>query len=509
MAIETSNDNICINQIIEQKKENFIIEEDSIIPDIKPDILSTIDVSGTVCLHRKEILDKKIKIEGCINTYIIYISDDEKGNIRSINTNIDFVKVIDVEKANSEMILETNVDLKNIECRVINGRKINIKAILDLEFKISSNKDIDIIDDVNLKDIQKLNKKLRISSLIGKGETKVYAKDTVTINNIDNLAEIMKVDARIINKDIRISYNKVLAKADMNIKILYLTEDNRVNTIEAIIPVMGFIDIENISENDICDIQYEIKNLMIKPNNVEEHSIYIESEIQLYCRVYKIEEINLIQDLYSPSTNLKFVQKQIRVMQPKITTQKTESIRENVEISDLYGKKIYDVSVKVEILKQILLKSKVLYEGEILLDFIYESLNNNIIDTKKVKIPFNFNLDFEGVDDNFNIKTEVEISMQDFVVTSDNNIDVKIDLNLTISAFKATYINIIDEINEEENSLLNYCSMVIYFTKSGDTLWKIAKNFGSTIEEIVRVNGIEENTELNIGKQLFIPRYSG
>ena len=51
--------------------------------------------------------------------------------------------------------------------------------------------------------------------------------------------------------------------------------------------------------------------------------------------------------------------------------------------------------------------------------------------------------------------------------------------------------------------------MVVYFVKSGDSLWKVAKKFGSTVEEIARVNGIEELDRINVGKQLFIPRFNG
>ena len=50
--------------------------------------------------------------------------------------------------------------------------------------------------------------------------------------------------------------------------------------------------------------------------------------------------------------------------------------------------------------------------------------------------------------------------------------------------------------------------MVIYFVKPGDTLWKIAKKFGSTVEDIARVNGIENVNMLQVARQLYIPRYS-
>ena len=49
--------------------------------------------------------------------------------------------------------------------------------------------------------------------------------------------------------------------------------------------------------------------------------------------------------------------------------------------------------------------------------------------------------------------------------------------------------------------------MVIYFVKPGDTIWKIAKKFKSTIDDIVRVNGIEDPDKIYPGQQLYIPKY--
>ena len=53
---------------------------------------------------------------------------------------------------------------------------------------------------------------------------------------------------------------------------MYLTEDNRINCVEKNIPVMGFIDIQNISEENFCDVKYTTKNIIIRPNDMEEHS---------------------------------------------------------------------------------------------------------------------------------------------------------------------------------------------------------------------------------------------
>lgn len=509
MAVETTKDSLCINQIIEQKNESVVVEGDSIIPDIKPDILSAVSTVGTVCIYKKEILEGKVRIDGSIDTYIMYLADDENGSIRSINTNVDFTQMIDMPKASADMMLETDVMLKNIECRVINGRKVNVKASLDISAKVSANENVDIINSVKMKNIQMLNTDFNINSLIGSGSTKVYAKDTIKIDNIDNLAEVMKAEINIIDKDTKISYNKVLAKSDMSVKILYLTEDNRINSVQSTIPVMGFIDIQDIAEDNICDVKYEVRNMLVKPNSAEDHSVYIEVEMEIFCKVYQNQELKLIQDLYCPNKNVTFTQRQIKVMQKKDIVQNTYNIREKQQIAELQGRKILDVGVSTEIQKQTLLTDRILYEGEVSLNFIYDSTRGSGIDTKQIKMPFTFNVDFAGVNQNSKVDTMLEVGMQDFIVTADDMVDIKIDLNFVTSMSRNAEINIIDDIKEDESRNVVTYSMIVYFTKSGDSLWKIAKKFGSTVEEIARVNGIENVDKLNVGQQLFIPRYNG
>lgn len=506
MSVTTSKETLCINQVIGQKTDTAMVEEDFVVPDIKPDILNTIRTNGTVCIYKKEVLDGKVKLEGCINTYIMYLADDEQSSIRSLNTTLEFSKTIDFDKVKEGMILEDKVILKSIECRVLNGRKINIKAIMDIELKVMSNEEVEFVKEVEeLKDIQLLNENININSLLGTGITKVYAKDTIVIDNIDNLAEIMKVDINIINKEIKVSYNKVLVKADACVKIIYLTEDNRICSTSQLIPVMGFIDMQDVTDENVCDINYEIRNLIVKPNNVEEHSIYIEAELEARCNVYETKQIDLIQDLYSPTVNLSYKQKQINAISQKNIIKDIYSIREKQFIPEIGSHKIYDVDIKTNIIKQSVLNNKIIYEGEIELNFLFQSNDSINMDTKNIVLPFNYNLDCQNIAPSSQVETNIDIVLSDFAVMPDGSIDIKIDLELNANISNNKIINVIEQIDIDENRTNERFSLVIYFVKSGDTLWNIAKKFQSTIENIVNINGIEDKNKINVGQQLFIP----
>lgn len=508
MRLDVTKESFVLNKIVGQKSEIVVVEGDMIVPDIKPDILNTINTTGSVCIYKKEVLDGKIRMDGDVNVYVVYLADNDEMATRSLNTSIDFTQVLDFEGCSPEMSLDENVNVKSIECKILNGRKINVKATLEFNMKVYSNEDIEVISKVNnLNDIQSLEENLNINSLVGEGCSKAYAKDTIVIDNIDNLAEILKVDLAILNKDIKISYNKVLGKADISVKMMYLTEDNKIRVVESKIPVMGFVDIENIEENNLCDMKYKLKNIVVKPNSVEEHSIYVEIEVELYCRVYENKDVKIIQDLYSPSECLNFNQRCVNTMSNKCCLKDMCSIKETVMVPEINGNELYDVTVRPIINNKNVSNSKVMFEGEVELNFIFASMNSAGIDVKQMKLPFNFNVDSRNINTDMDIDTEIEVVNQDFVITADGGIESRIDLGFSLNMSNTVPIKIIDEVNIDETRNKQIYSMVIYFVKEGDTLWKIAKQFGSTISDIARVNNIEDVNNIQIGQQLFIPKY--
>lgn len=508
MLVDTVKENLCVNQIVGQKTDVVIVDGDIIIPDIKPDILNAVNTSGNVCIYKKEVLDGRIRIDGTINANIIYVSDAQESEIRGINTNLDFTQTIEMDSCRENMDLDENVIIKSIESKVVNERKVNLKAVLEIKTRVYVNQNVEIINRVNdIPDVQMLNNDLNINSLLGTGITKAFAKDTVSIDNIDNLAEILKTDIAIVNKDTKVSYNKVLAKADLDVKILYVTEDGRINLANGLIPLMGFIDIQNISEDNLCDTGYELKNLIVKPNTVEEHSVYVEAEIELICRVYEDKKINIIQDLYSPSCDLDFNKREIKTMMGKKNVKDICNIREKIEMSEIGENKLYDVCVFPNITNQENMENRILFEGEIELNFLFASNSMMGLESRVETVPFSHMVDTQAVNSKSDVEYQIDIPMQDFIVMPDGTIETKIDLEFHIRISKGEEINIINEITLEESRSRNIYSMVIYFVKPGDTLWNIAKMFRSTVEDIAKVNNIEDENRIYVGQQLYIPKY--
>ncbi len=390
MVLDTKKEKFCVKQSIIEKELAVQVSEDIIIPDTKPDIISAVNSCGNVCVYKKDILDGKIRLDGSINVYVMYIPDAENNCVHSINSNLDFTELIDIEQARQGMNSTEKITIKSIECKVLNGRKVNISVLLNIKTKLYTNDEINIIGEVtNCPDAQFLNKSTNVITLIGSGSNKLYAKENLKIDEIDNLMEVLKVNFNIVNAETKISYNKVLIKADLDVNVLYLTDDNRINCVKSTIPIMGFIDIQNVNEDNVCNVDYTIQNILIKQNSVEEHSIYVEVQLEAICMAYKLEQVNIIQDLYSPKYNINFTSKRLNVVSNKRTLKNECQINETLNIPELGNGRLYNVDITPNILSANLANGKIIYNGDIELNFLFEANNVINFDSRSLRVEFN------------------------------------------------------------------------------------------------------------------------
>ncbi len=400
-----------------------------------------------------------------------------------------------------------NLSIENMECKILNGRKLNVKVNLKANICIYLNAEKRLLKSINnAKNIQMISSKIEVNSLKGKGETIAVAKDTISID--DNLVDILDSNIFIRNKDLKISYNKVLSKADVIVEIMYLDDNEQINTITSQIPVMGFIDINEISENEICSTTYEMRNINIKPENMDEHAISVEIEFLISCNAYENKDINLIQDLYSPEEDITLNDENICIMRDKNVVESRYQSKNKINIPEIKNGRIYSVKIIPIINKQSITNDTVSYSGELVINVLFESSITNRLEIKSERAAFSYDVSNSNITKETSITTNVEVENKDFVCMQDNTVEVNADIVFSMDMYNKKNINIVNDVKIEPISNNNSRnSLVVYFVKEGDTLWKIAKKFKSTIDEIAQINNIEDVNNLKIGSQLFIPKY--
>ena len=121
-------------------------------------------------------------------------------------------------------------------------------------------------------------------------------------------------------------------------------------------------------------------------------------------------------------------------------------------------------------------------------------------------IPFSQLIEVENMTENARIELEGGIEQLSAILIDGSSIEIKAVLNLNLIAFAKENLQKIEEVVEEELDFaqLQQCPGIIgYIVKDKDSMWKIAKENHTTVENILETN--EHNgQDLKVGEKLLI-----
>ncbi|MBR2289236.1 MAG: DUF3794 domain-containing protein [Clostridia bacterium] len=330
------------------KTREIELKQDLIVPDSKQDIFQIKETNFYHYLSKIEILNGKIKVNGNLDCYISYLSSSEE--TACLQTNFAFEDGFEDDMILETMNLQYNIQVLKQEVKVLNERKISIEATLKIEYQVFGTDSIEVFNDFDQSlELEVNSQKLNISSLVGVNTGLASLKEEIKLESTDIVSDILKVETTIMNKEVKISFNKVLAKADLAVGIKYLTQDGRVCEVEEKFPMMCFINVENVKEEDTCQNDYQVRNILLDFSNSEENAITVQMEYEIVCKAFENREQEVACDVYSLKYDMDIVSKEIEIEDEKAeggirTIQVVQEINKKGDLQDNgYSMVVYSV----------------------------------------------------------------------------------------------------------------------------------------------------------------------
>ena len=121
------------------------------------------------------------------------------------------------------------------------------------------------------------------------------------------------------------------------------------------------------------------------------------------------------------------------------------------------------------------------------------------------EVPFTTVIDLKGTNKDMDVVSKVQIESIDSTIEA-NTIGIRITLSAWAKvSYKVNKEWIVDVVESENGRLESKASVTIYSVDKGDTLWNLAKKYNTTIEELVKINDIENPDVIIVGQKLIIP----
>ncbi len=511
MNLETNNEIIRLCEVVSKEKRNKILEGDMIVPDIKPDILSVSNVDADIFLTKKEISEGRLLIEGVADATAIYVAEDQNGSIKSLNNVFSFSEVFEIEKLNSESIVDVNTKKESIEYKVINGRKIAVKIPIVLGVSVKNCLEYNIVKDVvDDRTVEIQREEIEVQSLLDSQVQNIELNEIINLfEENKSIAEILKANLDIKNIDYKTSYNKILAKADAVVRIIYISDSEvpSIETFEATVPVMGYINSDNLDEKSKIELQFNIKSFALRPiyQDLKSRSFSIESEIEVRADVYQTKKVEIISDIYDPDANVNLQTQIISITKSLIDANENIEITQRLMIPELENIKILSINVEPIITNKNILEGKIALEGNGEFNVLYYNEQKKIIESKKLDLPYQQVLKIPELKSNMEVDITLGVKELEYRKIDSNELQIKVIFDANVVAEEIKIIQGITQIDVQEISNEKRPSVIIYYVKPGDTLWNIAKKYRTTISELREYNEIKDDM-IYPNQQLIIPK---
>ncbi len=511
MAINTISKALKLNNISINENVSKWIEQDIIVPDTKPDAIKIVNVTVTPYVNNIESMQDKIKVSGNINYFIIYKVDDQVFGTRGLFTSYPYSEIIEVKGATEEMIVNIKPVCKNVIFSLPNERKISVKSEIIFKTRLKKIENVDLINrfEVDNKIECKMCKNSFCNIMQDKKSIIASKEEFMLPKEAEDFYELLNVDAKIINTEYKESYNKVMIKGDIDIKMIYLAENQSENVkkVNYTLPFSAMVELENINDNSKFEINYIMQefNLKLNPEITSTKTMTAEYQIEVNVVMFEEEEVEYIEDFYSQSRELNFDLLNVKGVRKTVNLNKNIELKESIANALLENSKLIDYRLDTSYIVPVVLQNNIKLEGEAKVTLLIQDLNNLELDSKTLDIIVNESYDLDNIANKNNIF--VDISQERINITqSGQDLDIRIQLEVNTRVEEVKDINVISNIIDDDLDLTGLDSINIYIVKPGDTLWNIAKKYKTSVDKIVKTNDIIDPDAISVGQKILVIR---
>lgn len=485
--------------LIYDEIQEIPVDSDLTLPDYCLDIGKILKCQVTVEILSRNISGDNLTFDG---NYILelFYSDLEKNTIRCFKTDVPFSKKINIKKSCDFCVSTFKIKRDYVNCRAISPRRIDVHGAVSLNVKVFGLKNVEITNDISSDEIKQQKLDVSFSQLSSILQHQINLNETLEMGSEKSTPELI-IKSNISMDDINYEINneKINLKSKVNLKIIYINdiETGNLDSIEYEIPINETIDAPGIMDDNsiitIPEIIFHDEKISFDESENLSNLISENAKIMITIFSFQKDETKIIKDAYSTEyeTDLSYdsinFKNFLKSFSEYITHKEVINHKENnfFKILD-----VWHTSVSSNLVEK---DSNVEIEGKINLCLL-------AIDPNFVPFYFEQEINFsKKIDDNFDLN-KIDFNIFSNVlkienkILDNNSVEIKINLCLKINIFENNKQKIVSSIISDENNKKprdQNTALTIYYASAGESIWDIAKHYGTTLEQIQNENEID------------------
>ena len=517
MSVELIKKPITLDEMTQKESAQVIKERDLIVPDGKPDMQSVVQLDGEVCIDQIDVTQDRVMYKGRINVCILYRTVGNTKCIYTMKGSIPIEDFMMVDGIDKDQRVDFDYCIEHMSYNILNERKINVKAIMEMTVTATGCKETSVITDVHTEgQVETKEDEIEIVSLCNEKEDKQIVKQDLTVTaNKPCIGEILKTFVQIQDEQIKRTDSELKYNGMLEVVTMYkVAGDDDIQIISHRIPFEGTIDSPQEDEEMYwdCSLTAEPSYAQVATDyDGEDRIIECEFIVTAKYKTYNKASYDTVSDLYCPGKNISTKEKKLDYMnlkdKVKLEIPKKEAIAITDEMPD--DVEVFSVEVKPTVEDKHIENGKVMLDGilECKLLLLSKNEDQNDVQTMVNMVPFTQTVDIDKEPEKSIIMPCVKAKDVKVYAQTRREIVIEYLLECMVEVFEQCTLNVLEEVDIDDMSkeeLDAYPSMTVYQVKKGDNLWNLAKRFNTTVKDIEQLNDLDASDALREGQKIII-----
>ncbi len=514
MDIKLNKEEIAATEVIYDGTQEQSVELDYVLPDYCPEIFKIVKCMTTPRILTYSVNGDKLIYELSVCIKVLYCAEGKNG-IQVIDQKLTYTKSVDLGKSvtNPKVTICPRTDYFN--CRAVNQRRIDCRGAVTIKIKVTDLCKKEVISDAFGMDIQLKKTPVTYPT------NKLYTTKRFTVTEEFDLGlskpaieNLLRSDAIIASSDKKVIANKLVAKGEVYINMLYTCIKDNADGVEAMqftLPFSQIIDLEGIDERFDTTVDTEVLSCELEPHtDMDGNNKIIECTVVMLisCHAHRVSTIELVMDEYSTSYTSSSSKSDIKVELPPQNINLSYVVKAALEHSDGGLDCIYDVwcSVPQFTVKPDPENEQLIINGTVVYTVMARNNEGSAVVLEKEE-PFSIAIQLDGVTESTAADLKINPVSCSYNMASDNTVEAKAELRIMGTILNSMLVPIVTDIAVNEDEPVKRdgdYALKLYFTNENEDLWEIAKKYGTSVAAIMEENEIDNDIIQNAG-MILIP----
>ncbi len=501
--MELIRKNIHMNRQKGSAVSQITLDDDVIVPDTFDDVARILLDNGEVQIESSRIQGEKVLVKGTLVFHVLYRR--EGGGLQALSGEIPFEEAINVPDLEEHDETQTGWTLEDLSTGLINSRKLSVKAVVTLEVRAESLCDAEAAVDIETDDqkAEVLKRSVEVASIAARRRDTYRIREDIQLTaNKPDIGTVLWNEMRLRGVSVRPMEGMIHLEGELLVFLIYSGEEDHtpVQWLEESIPFSGEVELSEAGDDMIPAVGVRIlhRSAEAKPDSDGEMREFgIDAVLELDMRLYQEEEVELLSDVYSTGCELKAETGEACF--DRLLTRNICKTKVSDQISLKKAERILQIchsSGNVKLDEAWPEEDGLHIEGVLEVGLLYLTDDDaEPVGSSVEMLPFRCVAEADGISRDSVWQLNLGVEQLTAVMLGGDSVEIKAVVSADLLVLQPIRESVVTEVSAgplDLKKLQEMPGIVGYVVQPEDTLWKIAKKFHTTVDQVREMNGLSE-----------------